>query len=66
MNSYILFCKNTCDAGQGGHTTRRIYCLSLVKLSGFFCRLVQEGDILCVPTFGNAEFIELNADKFLR
>ncbi|XP_017592435.1 PREDICTED: peroxisome biogenesis factor 6, partial [Corvus brachyrhynchos] len=29
-------------------------------------RLVQEGDILCVPTFGNAEFIELNADKFLR
>ncbi|XP_053794454.1 peroxisome biogenesis factor 6 isoform X2 [Vidua chalybeata] len=29
-------------------------------------RLVQEGDILCVPTFGNAEFIELNAEKFLR
>ncbi|NXU43463.1 PEX6 factor, partial [Drymodes brunneopygia] len=29
-------------------------------------RLVQEGDILCIPTFGNAEFIELNADKFLR
>ncbi|NWS87365.1 PEX6 factor, partial [Toxostoma redivivum] len=29
-------------------------------------RLVQEGDIMCVPTFGNAEFIELNADKFLR
>ncbi|NXM06666.1 PEX6 factor, partial [Tyrannus savana] len=29
-------------------------------------RLAQEGDILCVPTFGNAEFIEANADKFLR
>ncbi|NXG06145.1 PEX6 factor, partial [Sakesphorus luctuosus] len=29
-------------------------------------RLAQEGDILCVPTFGNAEFIEVNADKFLR
>ncbi|KAM4785052.1 peroxisome biogenesis factor 6 [Cyanocitta cristata] len=29
-------------------------------------RLVQEGDILCIPTFGDAEFIELNADKFLR
>ncbi|KAM6298283.1 peroxisome biogenesis factor 6 [Aegotheles albertisi] len=29
-------------------------------------RLVQEGDILCVPTFGYAEFLEANADKFLR
>ncbi|NWR32019.1 PEX6 factor, partial [Tachuris rubrigastra] len=29
-------------------------------------RLAQEGDILCVSTFGNAEFIEANADKFLR
>ncbi|KFQ71934.1 Peroxisome assembly factor 2, partial [Phaethon lepturus] len=29
-------------------------------------RLVQEGDILCVPTFGYAEFLEVNADKFLR
>ncbi|XP_064503866.1 peroxisome biogenesis factor 6 isoform X4 [Pseudopipra pipra] len=29
-------------------------------------RLAQEGDILCVPTFGNTEFIEANADKFLR
>ncbi|XP_061223082.1 peroxisome biogenesis factor 6 [Neopsephotus bourkii] len=29
-------------------------------------RLVQEGDILCVPTFGCAEFLEVNADKFLR
>ncbi|XP_071596043.1 peroxisome biogenesis factor 6 isoform X1 [Heliangelus exortis] len=29
-------------------------------------RLVQEGDILCVPTYGYAEFLELNADKFLR
>ncbi|KFQ30488.1 Peroxisome assembly factor 2, partial [Merops nubicus] len=29
-------------------------------------RLVQEGDILCVPTFGCAEFLEGNADKFLR
>ncbi|NWR91800.1 PEX6 factor, partial [Furnarius figulus] len=29
-------------------------------------RLAQEGDILCVPTFGNAEFIEVNSDKFLR
>ncbi|NXC26704.1 PEX6 factor, partial [Campylorhamphus procurvoides] len=29
-------------------------------------RLAQEGDILCVPTFGNAEFIEANSDKFLR
>ncbi|KAM9609051.1 peroxisome biogenesis factor 6 isoform 2-T2 [Morphnus guianensis] len=29
-------------------------------------RLVQEGDILCVPTFGHAEFLEVNADKFLR
>ncbi|XP_010160055.1 PREDICTED: peroxisome biogenesis factor 6, partial [Eurypyga helias] len=28
--------------------------------------LVQEGDILCVPTFGYAEFLEVNADKFLR
>lgn len=65
MNSYVLLCKNTCGAGQGGHTARRIYSLSLVTL-WVFCRLVQEGDILCVPTFGNAEFIELNADKFLR
>lgn len=32
----------------------------------FFCRLVQEGDILCVPTFGHAEFLEINADKFIR
>ncbi|NWH82935.1 PEX6 factor, partial [Piaya cayana] len=29
-------------------------------------RLVQEGDILCVPTFGYAEFLEANPDKFLR
>ncbi|NXX21006.1 PEX6 factor, partial [Podargus strigoides] len=29
-------------------------------------RLVQEGDILCVPTFGCTEFLEVNADKFLR
>ncbi|XP_025937366.1 peroxisome biogenesis factor 6 [Apteryx rowi] len=29
-------------------------------------RLVQEGDILCVPTFGCAEFLEANSDKFLR
>ncbi|XP_075352754.1 peroxisome biogenesis factor 6 isoform X3 [Mycteria americana] len=29
-------------------------------------RLVQEGDILCVPTFGYAEFLEVNADKFLK
>ncbi|XP_075605638.1 peroxisome biogenesis factor 6 isoform X2 [Balearica regulorum gibbericeps] len=29
-------------------------------------RLVQKGDILCVPTFGFAEFLEVNADKFLR
>ncbi|XP_042645417.1 peroxisome biogenesis factor 6 isoform X2 [Tyto alba] len=29
-------------------------------------RLVQEGDILCVPTFGYADFLEANADKFLR
>uniref|UniRef100_A0A8B9MR69 Peroxisomal ATPase PEX6 n=1 Tax=Accipiter nisus TaxID=211598 RepID=A0A8B9MR69_9AVES len=29
-------------------------------------RLVQEGDILCVPTFGHAEFLEINADKFVR
>ncbi|XP_074898482.1 peroxisome biogenesis factor 6 isoform X2 [Buteo buteo] len=29
-------------------------------------RLVQEGDILCIPTFGHAEFLEINADKFLR
>ncbi|KAM6137982.1 LOW QUALITY PROTEIN: peroxisome biogenesis factor 6 [Phoenicopterus ruber ruber] len=29
-------------------------------------RLVQEGDILCLPTFGYAEFLEVNADKFLR
>ncbi|KFO86892.1 Peroxisome assembly factor 2, partial [Buceros rhinoceros silvestris] len=29
-------------------------------------RLVQEGDILCVPTFGCAECLEVNADKFLR
>ncbi|XP_075269359.1 peroxisome biogenesis factor 6 [Opisthocomus hoazin] len=29
-------------------------------------RLVQEGDILCVPTFGYAEFLEVNADKFQR
>ncbi|XP_068009698.1 peroxisome biogenesis factor 6 isoform X2 [Melanerpes formicivorus] len=29
-------------------------------------RLVQEGDILCVPTFGYAEFLEANGDKFLR
>uniref|UniRef100_A0A8B9BC06 Peroxisomal ATPase PEX6 n=1 Tax=Anser brachyrhynchus TaxID=132585 RepID=A0A8B9BC06_9AVES len=29
-------------------------------------RLVQEGDILCVPTFGHAEFLDVNADKFLR
>ncbi|KFU95208.1 Peroxisome assembly factor 2, partial [Chaetura pelagica] len=29
-------------------------------------RLVQEGDILCVSTFGHAEFLEVNADKFLR
>ncbi|XP_009893168.1 PREDICTED: peroxisome biogenesis factor 6 [Charadrius vociferus] len=29
-------------------------------------RLVQEGDILCVPTFGYAEFLEVNTDKFLR
>ncbi|NXK25857.1 PEX6 factor, partial [Arenaria interpres] len=29
-------------------------------------RLVQEGDILCVPTFGYAEFLEANADKFPR
>ncbi|NWU71345.1 PEX6 factor, partial [Pterocles burchelli] len=29
-------------------------------------RLVQEGDILCVPTFGYTEFLEENADKFLR
>lgn len=36
MNTYILLCKNTCEAGQGGHTTTRIYSLSLVKLSGFF------------------------------
>ncbi|NXT18630.1 PEX6 factor, partial [Syrrhaptes paradoxus] len=37
-------------------------------LSGHFGtpRLVQEGDILCVPTFGCTEFLEVNADKFLR
>ncbi|XP_062429439.1 peroxisome biogenesis factor 6 [Rhea pennata] len=29
-------------------------------------RLVQEGDILCVPTFGCAEFLEANSDKFIR
>ncbi|XP_065488607.1 peroxisome biogenesis factor 6 isoform X2 [Caloenas nicobarica] len=29
-------------------------------------RLVQEGDILCVPTFGYAEFLDVNADKFVR
>ncbi|KAM6278741.1 peroxisome biogenesis factor 6 isoform 1-T1 [Porphyrio hochstetteri] len=29
-------------------------------------RLVQKGDILCVPTCGYAEFLEVNADKFLR
>ncbi|NXX94555.1 PEX6 factor, partial [Centropus bengalensis] len=29
-------------------------------------RLVQEGDILCVPTFGYAEFLEANPDKFIR
>ncbi|OXB68362.1 hypothetical protein ASZ78_015302 [Callipepla squamata] len=29
-------------------------------------RLVQEGDVLCVPTFGCAEFLDGNADKFLR
>ncbi|NXJ81483.1 PEX6 factor, partial [Trogon melanurus] len=29
-------------------------------------RLVQEGDILCIPTFGYAEFLEANTDKFLR
>uniref|UniRef100_A0A8V0Z948 Peroxisomal biosis factor 6 n=1 Tax=Gallus gallus TaxID=9031 RepID=A0A8V0Z948_CHICK len=28
-------------------------------------RLVQEGDVLCVPTFGCAEFLDGNADKFL-
>lgn len=31
-----------------------------------FCRLVQEGDVLCVPTFGCAEFLDGNADKLLR
>ncbi|KFV80298.1 Peroxisome assembly factor 2, partial [Struthio camelus australis] len=29
-------------------------------------QLVQEGDIVCVPTFGCAEFLEANSDKFLR
>ncbi|NXK45472.1 PEX6 factor, partial [Chauna torquata] len=29
-------------------------------------RLVQEGDILCVPTFGYAEFLDVNADRFVR
>lgn len=52
--------------GREGTQPEGFTPLSLLKLSGFFCRLVQEGDILCVPTFGNAEFIELNADKFLR
>lgn len=39
MNSYILFSKNACGMGQGGHTTGRIYSLSLVKLPGFFVGL---------------------------
>ncbi|NXA54942.1 PEX6 factor, partial [Nothocercus julius] len=29
-------------------------------------RLVQEGDIICIPTFGCADFLEENSDKFLR
>lgn len=43
-------------------------CLTGEALGFFvgFCRLVQEGDVLCVPTFGCAEFLDGNADKFLR
>ncbi|XP_010212728.1 PREDICTED: peroxisome assembly factor 2-like [Tinamus guttatus] len=29
-------------------------------------RLVQEGDIICIPTYGCADFLEENSDKFLR
>lgn len=65
MNSYVLFCKNLwCRAGRA-HNQKDLLSFTGETL-WVFCRLVQEGDILCVPTFGNAEFIELNADKFLR
>lgn len=56
MNSYILFCKNTCGMGE-----------EFTLLTPWvFCRLVQEGDILCVPTSGCAECLEVNADKLVR
>ncbi|KAM7062617.1 peroxisome biogenesis factor 6 [Acridotheres tristis] len=46
------------------YSTRRSYD-SVLYRHFETARLVQEGDILCVPTSGNAEFVELNADKFL-
>lgn len=63
----VTFFSVKTDVVWGGHA-RRIYSFSVLKLCFVVvsCRLVQEGDILCVPTFGHAEFLDVNADKFLR